>query len=439
MLEPRGSRSYDEGEDEDEGREGCGDGVLQLPVRILSTVCNALAPCCRVSNASGRVALEEALTIGDGRGINSVSDRSPERAANEDKSQRRPESVRDEAEQNILGRVLLGEAAERSEHNGDEGEVNECHVVDGKALDKDTPHATEEVLPEDGVALVETFAERTGGLEGLGLATEPLGEDEGSEDAEGDVGGHPELVAGTATADTVAGWHGEEELTDTVANMGGETGADEPAELLFSGVGNQRLTHGENDGDGEHGGGKQDRVQVERSVEETGEALSNSHLTNILAPKAELELDGGIDGSNSPTRTLLQMATEILRHGTELQRLVDIRRLPALAEKLGRSSDILGERAEREVPNLLQGVTTGEVAGSSAPGDTHGVLDGLDDVDEEIQRLGEGVGTGGVVEELGRAGEGNLGVGHEVRKDSAKPAGLGNLFHVSLHNHRPDW
>lgn len=420
----------DEGDDEDEGRKGGRDGVLQLPVRIFSTVCDALAPCGWVGDAGGRVTLEEALAIGNGWRVDGVSDRSPERTADEDECQGRPERVSDEAVKNILGGVLLGEAAERSEHNGDEGEVNEGHVVDGPTLDEDTPHAAEEVLPENGVTLVETFAEGTGGLEGLGLATEPLGKDEGSENAHGDVGRHPELVASTTTTDTVTGWHGEEEFADTVADVGGETGADQPAELLISGESDKWLTHGENDGDGEHGGREQDRVQVERTVEETGEALSNAHLTNILAPKTELELDVGIDGTNSPTSTLLQMATEILRHSTKLQSLMDISRLPALSEKLGRSSDILSQGTEREVSNLLKGVTTGDVAGSSAPGDTHGVLDGLDDVDEEIQGLGEWVGAGGVVEELGRAGQGDFGVGHEMRQDSAKPARLRN--HISV-------
>ena len=85
------------------------------------------------------------------------------------------------------------------------------------------------------------------------------------------------------------------------------------------------------------------------------------------------------------------MTTVVLRNGTKLQRLVDESCLPALTKHECRSSDIFSERSEREVADLVESFATGDVAGSCAPCDTESILNGLNDVHEEVETLGEGV------------------------------------------------
>ena len=340
--------------------------------------------------------------------------------------------MRDEAEENLLRGCLLGEAAERGENNGHEGEVDKGQVVNGETLDEDAPHATEQVLPQLGVTLVEALAQRASGLESLGLATKPFGEDERSENAQGDVGRHPQLVAGTTTSDTVASRHRKEKLTEAVADVSGETGTNEPSELLLGGEGDKRLAHDENDGDREHRGREKDGVQVESCVEEAGETLSDGHLANILAPKAELQLDGGVDSSNCPPGTLLEVTAEVLRNGTKLESLVDVSGLPALTKQLCRGGHIFSKGTQGEVADFEESIATSNVARASAPGNTHGILDGLNDVNEKVQRLRERISSGSVVEQLRRAGQSDFGVSHEMRKKSAEPARFGNLVMVSM-------
>lgn len=106
---------------------------------------------------------------------------------------------------------------------------------------------------------------------------------------------------------------------------------------------------------------------------------------------------------------------------------MDVGRLPALSKHQSRSSNIFSQGAEGEVSYLIQSLATHTVAGTGAPGDAESVLDGLNDVNEEVERLGEGIGWRGVVEQLRGAGEGHLGVNEHVRQDGTEPVALGDL------------
>ena len=85
------------------------------------------------------------------------------------------------------------------------------------------------------------------------------------------------------------------------------------------------------------------------------------------------------------------MTAIVFRNGTELQRLVNESRLPALTEHERRSSDIFSKRSEREVANLVESFAAGDVAGSCTPCDAESILNGLNDVHEEVETLGERV------------------------------------------------
>lgn len=124
------------------------------------------------------VALEELLSVRHVRRVNGVGDGRPERTADEDESQGRPEGVRDEAHQDIAELIVDVEAAVRGEDHADEGEVDESQMEDCHVVEEDTPKAAEHALASLGVALVEGGAEGSGGLEGLRLATQPGGKDE---------------------------------------------------------------------------------------------------------------------------------------------------------------------------------------------------------------------------------------------------------------------
>ena len=164
--------------------------------------------------------------------------------------------------------------------------MEESHVVD-----EDAPKTTEHVLAQLGVALIEGRAEGSCRLEGLGLASEPGWEDERADDAERDVGRHPELVTGTSLSGVVACWDEQGELADTVGDDGCEASADQPSELLVGCVCDKRLLHNQDNRNGKHRNGEKDSVQTQRGVQETREPLGGGHLSNLIAPKTEVELE----------------------------------------------------------------------------------------------------------------------------------------------------
>lgn len=383
------------------------------------------------------IAVQQLLAVRHRRRVDGVRDGRPQRAAQEHKRERRPEGVREQAEERVVEvRVALAvEAAVRGHDQADQREIHKRQVEECHEVEQDAPETAEHALAELRVALVESRTQRAGGLESLRLASEPGGENEGADDAQRNVRRHPELVSGTALAGVVSGGDEEHKLAQAVADDGREAAPDEPSQLFVGGVGHQRLAHDQDDGDGEERNGEQDGVHAERRVQEAGEALGEGHFLDLVAVQTELELERRINGSNSPSSSLLEMAAVILGNGSELKRLVDVGSLPALSEHQRGRSDIFGKRTKREVANLVEGLAAHNVAGSSAPGNAEGVLDGLNDVDEEIETLGEGIRRRGVVEQLGRTGEGHLGVDEQVRKNSTKPVSLGNLYQLESQLH----
>lgn len=316
------------------------------------------------------IADEQLLTLWHGWRVNGVGNRCPQRAAEENEGDGGPEGVRNQAEQDPTGRVIRVEAAEGGQANTNQSEVNKGQVKDGHVVDQNRPKSAEHVLSELGVTLVQRRRQRTGGLESLSLATKPCRENKGSNDAQGDIRRHPKLVSRASLASVISGGDKENEFANSVRDHGSETSADEPSELCFGGIGNQGFTHGENNGNGKHGDGEQNSVQAERSIEESREALGKRHLLNLVTPQAKVELERGVNSSNSPPGALLKMAAIVLRDSTKLKRLVNIGGFPALAQHVSGCRDILGQRTEREVANVVQSSTSCHVTRSSAPGDT---------------------------------------------------------------------
>ena len=164
--------------------------------------------------------------------------------------------------------------------------MEESHVVD-----EDTPKAAEHVLAQLGVALVKGRTEGSCRLEGLSLASEPGWEDERADDAERDVGRHPELITGASLSGVVACWDEQGEFTDTVGDDRCETSANQPSELLVGCVCDEGLLHDKNNRNGEHRNGEEDSVQTQRGVQETREPLGSGHLSNLITPKTKVELE----------------------------------------------------------------------------------------------------------------------------------------------------
>ena len=360
-----------------------------------------------------------------------VGDRRPERRADKEESEWRPERVGNEAENDISEARVLCEATVGGNDHTDNSDVDEGQVETGHVVEKDDAETDEHVLALFGVTFVQSGAKGSGGLEGLRLTTQPGGEDEGAHDAKGDVGRHPELVARASLTGVVSGGNEQSQFTETVRDSRGETGPDQPAELLFSREGDEALAPQQNDGNGEQRRSEEQSVNTERGVQESGESLSESHLANGIAVETELQLGGGVDSSNSPSCTLLKVSTKVFRDGTELEGFVDVGSPPSSAKHQGGGRDILRQRAKREVADLFEGLASNDITGTSAPSDTERVLDRLNNMHEEIQTLGEGVGCRGVVKQLRRACKGHLGVHQQVGKDRTEPVLFGNLQGVS--------
>lgn len=130
----------------------------------------------------------------------------------------------------------------------------------------------------------------------------------------------------------VSSWTKEGEFANTVAHECGETCTDEPLELFVTGIRNKRFPPAQNNWDGEERDGDKDGEQTECGVQESGKALCDAHLFNILAPKAEIQLGGSLNGSNGPSGTLFEMSSVILRDSTVLQRLVNVRSFPSSSQ-----------------------------------------------------------------------------------------------------------
>jgi len=210
-------------------------------------------------NTSLLISHKQLLALGHLGRVNGVTDWCPERRAEEEECERRPKSVCNEPDEDISYRLALGEEdAVGSEDDGDEGEVDEDEVEDGHVVEEDGPEAAEHVLLVLRVALVEGVAEGACGLECYDGATEPCGEDEGPDDGEGDVRGHPELIATISLSGVVTCWGEEREFAEAITHECSEAGTDQPAELFEVGIGDEGFTPYEHDGNGKEGDGHED-------------------------------------------------------------------------------------------------------------------------------------------------------------------------------------
>lgn len=318
--------------DEYQNRGYGGNRIFELEPSGLATEGDLFTLLGRVRHTSLRVAGQKFLTVWHPGRINRIGDRGPQRRADEKEGKRGPESVSDEAEDDISEARVLGPAAVRGDDNSDEGDVDEGKVEAGHVVEQDHAQTDEHVLRLLWVALVQSGSQRTRWLEGLGLTAQPGGQEEGAHNAKSDVGRHPKLIAGASLTGVVAGRDEQGQLAETVGDGCGEAGPDQPAELLFSREGDQTFAPQEDDRDGKEGKGQQEGVDTEGCIEEARETLSKGHLSNGITPEAELQLGSCVDGSNCPPRTLLEMSTKVFRHGTELKSLVNVCGSPSFAK-----------------------------------------------------------------------------------------------------------
>jgi hypothetical protein len=122
------------------------------------------------------------------------------------------------------------------------------------------------------------------------------------------------------------------------------------------------------------------------------------------------------------------MGREILRDGTELEGLVDIGGGPSLSDKQVGRGNVFGDTTNGDASYVVKSRAAADVAGTSTPGSVEGILDRLSYVDEEIERLADGIRTGRIVKQLRWASHGDFAVGKQVRKAGTQPVRLGNLL-----------
>lgn len=297
----------------------------------------------------------------------------------------------DQAASDVREVVETGEATECCDTGTNKGKVDETQVESGHVVEQNGKQPAEHTLAIPSIAFVECRAERAGRFERLSLATQPLRQHKRADDTEGQIRRHPKLVTRATLAGMVACGQEKGKLADTVGDCGGETDTNQPLELGIVGVGHKRLAHDKNDGDSKDGYGEQDGVETQRRVHEARESLGRGHLLDLVAPKTKLELESRVNSTNSPSGSLLEMTTVVFRDSAELEGFVDERSLPALAQKHGGRGDVFGEGAKGKVTDLLQSLAANNVSGTCAPCDTESILDRLNDVNEEIQALRQGV------------------------------------------------
>jgi hypothetical protein len=380
-----------------------------------------------VGNERLGVSVQQLLPVWDGGRADSIRDGRPHRGGQEDPGHGRPPGMRDQTLQDVIRASLNDEAFVGDDDGASDCEVDEEKVEDGLALDQDGEESAEHTLSRVGVTLVQGRAKGAGGLEGSRSTAEPLRQNEGADQTDGEVGRHPNLVASEALTGMVARRNVEDELHNAPGDDGGEGRANEPAELVVAREDNQGPAEDENDGERKEGDSKEKRVETEDADKERADARAGRHVLDRIAEEVEVHAQGILDSADGPPRPLLQMAREVLRHRSELERLVDIGRGPSLSDEEIRRGDIFGDAADGNAADIVEGRTAADIAGAGAPGGVEGILDWLGYMNEEVEGLADWVRTGRVVEELGRAGHGHLVVGEQVREDSTQPVRLGNL------------
>lgn len=408
--------------------QGC-ESVLKLEPGFLAREGDLLAFRGGVRDAGLGVTLQQVFAIGHRWRIDGVGDGRPEGGDDKQECDGWPESVRDQTQENVLEVVgiVLVEASIRRQTHSDDGHVDERKVEQGHVVHQNGPETTHHSLAAFGVPLFQSRAQGTRGLEGLGLSAEPFGQEERPDDAQREIRRHPHAVAGTTLAGVVAGGNEQGKLAQTVAHGRGEAGPNQIFELFRRGISDKWAAPDQDDRNGEERSSEQNSIQTERGVQETRESLGKGHLLDSVAPKTELEFEGSVDSTNSPSGTLLQVTAIILRNSTKLQSFMNVRRLPSLTQHQCGRSDILSQRTKRELTNVIQSLATNNIAGTSAPSNAKSVFDRFDDMYEKVQALCQGIGRGAVVEQLGGTNKGHLRVDQQVRERRAEPLLFGDL------------
>ena len=104
-----------------------------------------------------------------------------------------------------------------------------------------------------------------------------------------------------------------------------------------------------------------------------------------------------------------------------------ISRGPSLSDEKIRCGDIFGDTTDGNTAYIVEGCSAADISRAGTPGSVESILDGLSHVNEEIERLADGIRAGRIVEQLRWASHGDLAVGKQVRKACTQPVRLGNL------------
>lgn len=203
-------------------------------------------------DASLRIPLQQSFAVWHVGRIASVVDGDPEGTDDDDPGHGRPAGVCEQAHKTIFEGGIQN-AAVGGENDSGDAEINVKNVEPGEIVEQYDAEAGENGGADGRVALIQIRLEGAGGFEGLGLATEPLGQEERPNDGDCDIRCHPELGAGAALAGSVAGRKVEGNFAEAIGYQSGKAGTDEPAELLVVGVGDHGFVGDKDDGHGEEG------------------------------------------------------------------------------------------------------------------------------------------------------------------------------------------
>jgi len=420
----------DEGDDENENGVGDEEENLELVPEVALAPALALPVLLGVGDAGLRVSVEQLLTVGHGGRVKSVTDGNGEGGAANQPEHGREHGVGQKVDELVLSRVVVHESANSAESDGGNDEQDVEQVLVGRAVPENDLQAAENVGTVSTVTLLDIALNRTRSGESHGLTAEPAGKKERDQDGLCVVWSHPEHRTTVTESKSVTRRKEVDVFLEAHQEERDESETNLPAKLVVVRVCDQSTTRNQDDGNGEN---RDDEENLEESIDgenETRKTLVESHVSADITVKTEALLESGLERTESPASTLLQMAGVRIRDGTELKTLVDVSSLETSAEELRTSESVLSESTGRPATNGFESRTTNHVTRASAPCDTQGVLDGLHDVNEGVERLNKHVVVGDVVEKLGRTGEGSLGVADTMREKSTKPLLLRN--HISI-------
>lgn len=182
---------------------------------------------------------------------------------------------------------------------------------------------------------------------------------------------HPHHRTGFSLTETVSSRHVCDPLVDTVEEQSEEAESHKPPELVVVGIRDEGTTRHQDNGHGEKRSRQEDREQRRDRVDESRDALENTHLLDQRAEKTEIQLSRSLNGTNSlitkksaivthgelrrtyPASALLEVTNERFRDSSELQGLVNVGSLPASTKEHAGRADVFRERASRKATDLL--------------------------------------------------------------------------------------